>query len=541
MKKFNLFSIRYKIWSIALVAMLGFGGYFTLNFLTEKNNVEQLKKLSQQIFPSLSQSEKNLSRLEKLVDLFDQAITIGEEEMVDTAQLVLNDLTASLQSIQQLVPEKAARLADLSKQAVVYFSTAKALTLDMLNDNLTPQNIPIRAQAVQGTLETIKNGLTRLRDQRKQAFNDTLTMTNETASNSLNVGATIGAALFILLAIIGFLVARGITNNIEQVSRNLQEIASGEGDLTKRLSTKGSKDEISELVGHFNTFIGKLQNMISNLSTDSNNISSAAENLEMIARKSQDGMERQRAETDQVATASNEMAATVKEVTSNTERAAASANSAKEAATSGAGVIRETIDIINQLASEVDNGARAVETLRDDSQNVGTVLDVIRGIAEQTNLLALNAAIEAARAGEQGRGFAVVADEVRTLASRTQESTEEIQSMIENLQASASQAADIMHKGKQTSVKGVEKTTQAGEALESISQAVGLINDMNTQIAAAAEEQSAVAAEMDRNILNIRKATEENTDGVTEILQSGTSLNELSLQMKQLVNQFKVA
>jgi len=235
----------------------------------------------------------------------------------------------------------------------------------------------------------------------------------------------------------------------------------------------------------------------------------------------------------------NQMNATVQEVARNAQHAASAAKEATDASDDGKKVVAKTIGVINTLASEVEGAAEVIQTLEQDSVDIGKVLDVIRGIAEQTNLLALNAAIEAARAGEQGRGFAVVADEVRTLASRTQTSTEEIDEMITRLQAGTNRAVKAMQVGTEQAQAGVDQAAEAGNSLESITQAIAQINDMNIQIANAAEEQSAVAEEINRNITNISDVADQAAGGARETTQASEQVAMLSEKLGGLVSQFK--
>ena len=236
----------------------------------------------------------------------------------------------------------------------------------------------------------------------------------------------------------------------------------------------------------------------------------------------------------------NEMTATVQEVASHAAHAAEAATSARDEAQGGQRVVSANIDAIQRLADEVMQTAELINRLAEDSNAIGTVLDVIRGIAEQTNLLALNAAIEAARAGEQGRGFAVVADEVRTLAQRTQESTSEIQDMIERLQAGARNAVEAMEKGRAGAESSVRQAVTAGESLQAINQAVAAISDMNLQIATAAEEQSAVAEEINRNITTINMVADETAVGAEQTAEASQELARLAMNLQRIVSQFRV-
>ncbi|WP_409201466.1 methyl-accepting chemotaxis protein [Pseudomonas fluorescens] len=246
------------------------------------------------------------------------------------------------------------------------------------------------------------------------------------------------------------------------------------------------------------------------------------------------------AEIDQVATAVHEMTATAQDVARNATQAAQAASHADQAAAQGMQIVRDTSNSIGVLAIEIGKAVGVVQTLAKDSENINAILTAIRGIAEQTNLLALNAAIEAARAGEQGRGFAVVADEVRNLAQKTQKATEEIQTMIQQLQQGTRDVVRVMEDSQNRTDESVQQAAKAAEALETITQAVSVINDMNTQIASAAEEQSAVADDINRNVINIGQVANEVAGGADESSAASADLTKLAEQQRRLINQFKV-
>jgi methyl-accepting chemotaxis protein len=260
----------------------------------------------------------------------------------------------------------------------------------------------------------------------------------------------------------------------------------------------------------------------------------------VVTSQTQQGMSQQRSETEQVATAMNEMAATIQEVARNAAEAANAAQQADTESQTGNRVVGATVESIDALAREVEKAADVIQKLQQDTDGIGKVLEVIRGIAEQTNLLALNAAIEAARAGEQGRGFAVVADEVRTLASHTQESTAEIQQMVERLQGRAAEAVKVMIEGRSRAEASVGQAAKAGSSLDAITNAVARINDMNTQIASAAEEQTTVAEEVNRSIVSISGVASQCSEGCNQTAGASQQLASLAADMQSLVGQFRV-
>jgi len=330
-----------------------------------------------------------------------------------------------------------------------------------------------------------------------------------------------------------------VVSRLAILEQSMKDIAEGEGDLTKRVVVK-SKDAIDRVGRYFNLFLDKIHDAISRVDGASQQLSVSSTQLTTITDETKYSIDQQQSETDQVATAINEMAATVGEVARNATDAASATHDADERALEGRQIVSSSIESIHVLVKDIEEAAKVITQLRSDSESIGSVLDVIQGIAEQTNLLALNAAIEAARAGEQGRGFAVVADEVRTLASRTQESTTEIKSIIDNLQTGAEKAVHAMDKGREQVQKTVEKTTEAGTSLESITAAVAKINEMNTQIASAAEEQNAVAEEINQNITRISHHAEKTADGAQTTQMASTELSSLSEELNISMGQFKI-
>ena len=333
-------------------------------------------------------------------------------------------------------------------------------------------------------------------------------------------------------------IATGIIRPLDKLSQAMSH-ACKEKDLTQQVDISG-KDEVANMANIFNTMLNKFSDLMTQVLNSSNQLSNSAEQLTAITDKASQDVMRQRGESEQVATAINEMSSTVQEVAQNANEAASASRTADEQADKGNQVVTSAIDGINGLAEQVSNTAEVIKDLEGESHNISTVLNVIRDIAEQTNLLSLNAAIEAARAGEQGRGFAVVADEVRTLAQRSQESTQEINDIINRLQEKSTLAVSAMENGLKQTESTVEQAQQAGAALQEITMAVTAINEMNMQIASAAEEQSSVAEEINRNVVNITQIADETSDSAKETYDTSHSLAQMAVQLRGMINQFKV-
>lgn len=354
--------------------------------------------------------------------------------------------------------------------------------------------------------------------------------------NSSIIYVLIGLVLSV--AILTFLI-KFLMRPLGVLNDAIQDVASGQGDLTKRLSTDTDKEFI-QLAEGFNRFTETLQKQIQQSKAIGNEILRGTELTVQSSNESSEAMSSQLQELEQLATAMNEMAATATEVANNAQGAAGAARQADDATQEGSSVVRETAVSIDTLSARIDQAVEEVQGLESATANIETILKVINDIADQTNLLALNAAIEAARAGESGRGFAVVADEVRTLAQRTQESTTEIRSMIEQLQAGASAVSAAMNESKHTAVDAVDRAQAADNALQSIRDAIQSINDMNLQIASAAEEQSLVAEEINANTIKIKELSTQVSDAQKNANIAMQAQSENVREQDEILNKFTV-
>ena len=337
----------------------------------------------------------------------------------------------------------------------------------------------------------------------------------------------------------GLFMAKMLLVPLVKIADAMKSVVEGDADLTLRLDATG-QDEVADIARNFNAFVARIKDVVGDIFSYSMQLAEISTQVTMTASHTHSDVNDQQVQIEQVATAMNEMAATVQDVASNASQAAEEAKKGDIEAHTGGQVIAGTIDAINKLNINICDAAQTVSTLEQDGLSIGTVLDVIRGIAEQTNLLALNAAIEAARAGEQGRGFAVVADEVRTLASRTQDSTEEIQKMIEKLQQGTKLSAAAMADSVKLAEDAVRQAQGGTEALHKITLAITTIDDMTAQIASASEEQSAVAEEINRHIVAISGLARNMVAASNKSANTGEEMTRLVTDLSTIVKQFKI-
>ncbi|KJK18195.1 methyl-accepting chemotaxis protein [Pseudomonas sp. 2(2015)] len=444
----------------------------------------------------------------------------------ETEQLALRQLDTALAEIAGLnrqMPGEATRIKQFESAVMAYRDAVRQFRDATADIAVARQEMTVQGADIVKTSDALYQIQLDRRD------------SESTQARSLQLTATLLALLVGVLAAV--IITRQITRPLRETLAVVEKIAAG--DLTHNMRVT-RRDELGVLQQGIQRMGSTLRDLITGIRDGVTQIASAAEELSAVTEETSAGVNSQKVETDQVATAMHEMAATVQEVARNAEHASEAATEADGQARAGDQVVAEAISQIERLAEEVHRSTEAMGLLQQESQKIGSVMDVIKSVAEQTNLLALNAAIEAARAGEAGRGFAVVADEVRGLAQRTQKSTEEIEELVAGLQSGTQQVANVMLGSRNLTDSSVELTRKAGASLESITRTVSNIQSMNQQIAAAAEQQSAVAEQISRSILNVRDVSEQTAAASDETAASSVELARLGNQLQTMVSHFRV-
>ncbi len=536
----NSLSVNTKILVIGAVAILGFMLNLGFGYWVAGNNEARLGTIREISFPVLERTDANVARMTRIKDLLGIAAYTEDEEMIsETTDGLAKDILRAFNEIIKLDPEQTDPVRDLENHFRSYYEIARGVTLGIINETIPDAERQAASLRMLDAMKAFEERMLDYREREYKHFLDNVDDTRKASKEALISGLVIGLVMTLILATAVVTVGRSINRSISEVADSLEEIATGEGDLTRRLST-ASTDAIGRLVVGFNTFMGKLQAIIGDVASSTGQLTSEAREMSSISMQGKECVTRQQSQTEQVAAAIGDLTSSVNEVAQNAVSAAEAAKKASDESRTGLGVVQNTLTSISNLADEVESAATVIKQLEKDSENIGGVLEVIRGISEQTNLLALNAAIEAARAGEQGRGFAVVADEVRTLASRTNESTKEIQAMIERLQSGTRHAVEVMGRGHDQAEVSVQQAAKAGKSLEIITYSVATINDMNEQISNSARQQNERAREIKQNIEAISEIGENTSQGAERAAAASQNMAQLALHLQELVNRFKV-
>lgn len=531
-------SIKYKIMAIALIGILGLSLYLFFSIKAQHATEIKLDRIEQIIFPTIERVDRSGSLLFKLRNQLGTALSEEDLDLVSEAEASANKLDLLLIDIINLNERNQSSL-QLQKFYRQYQGPSIALARGMLDGTIDFTQLAKQAEKVNKSYDNFSAELSKYREQSYSNFEQAIKTINKQNKQTGMFGVIIALVVIFVLIFSAWSIANIITKTINRIVHSLADMSTGQGDLTIRLQTR-AEDEVGDLVNNFNGFITHLQLLVKVMANLSQGVSNGADKVKNIAGKTQEGIHHQQDEINLVATAVNEMAATAQEVSRNAEEAANATKQAQEGTHQSQTIMAENITSISALVADVEHAREVIQNLAKESALIGNASQVIQGIAEQTNLLALNAAIEAARAGEQGRGFAVVADEVRSLAGRTEESTTEIQSIIERLQTGTEQAVNAMESSREKAVKVVDQSQETESSLIHIMTNVDTINNMNSQVANAAVEQSSVSEEVSANIVKINELSEDTVDEAAHTSQASSDLAEQAQNLRNIVNEFKV-
>lgn len=536
---FKNLGIKKKILLIPAISILGFLLFLGFIINSGAQNTARFVEIEDIYFPVLELSNENIVLLDRISEVLGNAATTGEQELLDNALKLDEKIKSNLSHHAELRPSHSTDILAIKNKLKTYMNITVDLTQKMVDGTVDFSKLGAIAKQKADAEDAIKSALTGIRDSSHEEFIQTVSDAKATESNNMRAGMIIGAITIAILLFVAFSVTNLLYSSIIAISKSLRNIAQGEGDLTLRLP-QSNKDELGDLERWFNVFIEKLHSTIGDVVQAIGPLTQVAEQLNNVSTETTRTTANQSHISGLVSEAMRGMLENVKSVAVSASNAAEAAGQADKQAIDGIAIVQSNVTAINELAAEVERASGVITKLEVDAESVGSILGVIKEIAEQTNLLALNAAIEAARAGDQGRGFAVVADEVRTLASRTQDSTHEINAVIEQLQSAARSAVEVIDQSKEHAQYSVEKALATVTSLETITTNVASITNMNHKIADATDEQQQSAESIENNMKEMQSASATAELSTKKVSELSGSLHSLATQLNNVARQFKV-
>lgn len=460
----------------------------------------------------------------------------GLEEASDNMKEALHQLS----EVASRRPELSDEINVIKRNVASMHQSGVTMAWEYINNGVEAGNVIMTAPGtgLDDTADRLATSLNKFSENLSKDLERSERVLASSMQSSKNVNISLAIALMAFVMCGLYIIYSKVEQPLTALNKSLTEINKGGGDLTQRIPHEGN-DEIGEIISQFNDFLTLIQGLIGQVASEMANLVSSSNRLSIMAENTKEDMLKQQLGTDQVATTVTELSSTVQEVARNTKSASETASQSNIETANGKKVVENAVISIHALSKGIDSASHAITKVETDCVNVSSVLDVIQSIADQTNLLALNAAIEAARAGEQGRGFAVVADEVRTLASRTQDSTQEIQTMIENLQRGSRDAVKAMTDSESQAKGTVSEIEQAGIVLDKVSSLVESISDMNIQISYAVNEQKTVVEHINSNIIMINDVTKNSTEDAKKAADEASLLELISRKVQNSISQFK--
>ncbi|MGE6315218.1 methyl-accepting chemotaxis protein [Shewanella baltica] len=539
MNFFNNISIFKKVIAIFILAVIIFALNLSISVISINKNRTTLNYMEQQVYQRVELANQNVFFIQRLDELYTQSVSFADEDLLTNAGTMYESLRKNLQQLDNVDPSQANQLNNLSAKLTRYNDMTIKLAKGMLAGTIDMANIGQISQEKSQAYEAVLNEIQNYKQEKVLEFKKSIKEAGDRSEQSLWLTLSIGIALLIVMFIVTIAIARAISSSARNVAQSLSELADGKGDLSHKLNVSGS-DELGQVSSNFNRFLGLLGDSIRRVVNVTDPLLASSHSLKLRMEDATHATQRQSHDASAVQVSMEDMRHSVIEISQNARQAASAAQIAEKEAMQGMTVVQRTIDISQELNTGIQAASNSINELARDTENVTSILNVITSIAEQTNLLALNAAIEAARAGEQGRGFAVVADEVRALASKTADATTEIRHVLQNLKTAAISSVSTMNVAMSKSSENETNAQNTGSALKSIQQQIVSINSMNTHIASATEEQASVASQVVDNVVNMNASFEQTLQILSQVRNVSEGLVDFANELKNATSQFKL-
>lgn len=531
--------ISHKLMLLVAITLLAFVVTQGYAMMVERANSARLKDVEGRLYPTLELTTVNLGALLLMEQNINSAVTTGDDQSLNSAEQHYTEIRSNLSKLSDISPQLKDQEQQIESLLVAWHDTAIRIAKAFIAGTVDMAKVGSETAANAQRLDQLKKALQNMKDQTTKSFTESITTTVDESQSASRVALTIALLAVAGLAVASLVIGRSITDSINQVSDSLHEMSSGAGDLTLRIKYSGN-DEVGNLVNHFNQFVSKLHSSFAEVADELNGLGKVSGKL---TRTSADNLQQntlQARAIEDMRSAIAELMNSVNEVAHFASNASVQTADARDAAAQGKTTLNANVATISTLADEVRGAADIVNRFETFSRDVGQLLNTIQTVAEQTNLLALNAAIEAARAGEHGRGFAVVADEVRGLAVRTRQATEEIHKVIGELRQVSASAVAAMQVSVERAGLGVDATVSSGEVLNSILSNVETISSINEQIAAATSEQSSTFQDVMQHVNEIHRNTQVVTERTSELDSVSQDIEKISRGLRNISGQFRV-
>lgn len=532
-------SIFKKVAIIFILSVIIFAVNLGISVVAINKNRDTMDFMQTKVSQRIELANQNVIFIERLDELYTQAVSFADEDLIKTANKTFTSLKNILTQLGAIDLEQAQNLSQLSAQLEQYNTMTLNLATSMLDGTADMSKLGEISKAKAKVFSTLTSGIQDYKKAKVNEFSLTIKEAGDRSDQSLYLSLSIGLALLIVMAVTTMSIARSISGSASNVADSLGELADGKGNLKHQLEVRGT-DELSQVSANFNRFLRLLAGSIQQVVNVTSPLFESAHTLKERMSVATKATQKQSRDAKNVQTSMEDMRHSVIDISHSAQQAAEAAHVAEQEATDGLAVVQRTINISQELNAGIELASNSINELAKDTVSVGSILNVITSIAEQTNLLALNAAIEAARAGEQGRGFAVVADEVRALASKTADATKEIRLVLERLKGAAESTVNTMG-GAITKASSNEKFAQdTGNVLKSIQAKIVSINKMNTHIAASTEEQSNVATLVGNNVIEMNASFDQTLQILSEVRDVSEGLLGLADDLKSATSQFKL-